>query len=59
MRRILRMKKLITVVVCAGIPMIISTILQRMFQFSDNIMVAIYFVMLFILFFLFKKKGWI
>lgn len=53
------MKRLIAVVVCAGIPMIISTILQRMLHFSDNIMVAIYFVMLFILFFLFKKKGWI
>lgn len=53
------MKRLITILVCAGVPMIISTILKNIFQFSENIMVAIYFVMFFGLFFLSKKKGWI
>lgn len=53
------MKRLITILVCAVVPMIISTILKGLLQFSDNIMVTIYFVMFFALFFISKKKGWI
>jgi len=38
--------------------MIVSTILQQVFHFSDYLMIAIYFIMFAILFFFVKKKGW-
>ncbi|MGN0290866.1 MAG: hypothetical protein ACI4C5_02960 [Lachnospiraceae bacterium] len=52
------MRNILAVVVCAGIPMIISAILKNIIGFSDYIMVTIYFVMFLGLFLLGKKKEW-
>ena len=41
-----------------AIYIIVSTILQQVFHFSDYLMIAIYFIMFAILFFFVKKKGW-
>lgn len=54
----IKMSKIISAMVCVFIPMIISTILQQVFHFSDYLMIAIYFIMFAILFFFVKKKGW-
>lgn len=53
------MKKLLILLVCAGVPLIVSTGLKYILEFSDNIMVLIYFVLFFGLFLLAKKKQWI
>lgn len=59
LRRIHRMKRLVTLLICAGVPLIVSSGLKYVLEFSDNIMVLIYFVLFFGLFFLAKKKRWI
>ena len=55
----IKMSKIISAMVCVFIPMIVSTILQQVFHFSDYLMIAIYFIMFAILFFFVKKKGWL
>lgn len=52
------MRNILAVVICAAVPMIISTALKSIIGFSDNIMITIYFVMFFVLFLLGKKKEW-
>ena len=54
----IKMSKIISAMVCVFIPMIVSTILQQVFHFSDYMMIAIYFIMFAILFLFVKKNGW-
>lgn len=53
------MKRPVTILICAVIPMIISTILKMLLKFSDNVMISIYFIMFGTLFLISKKKGWL
>lgn len=52
------MNKILSAMVCVLIPMIVSTILQQVFNFSDYLMITIYFIMFAGMFFFVKKKGW-
>lgn len=51
------MKKIIVGLVCVLIPMLISTVAQQIWGFSDYIMMTIYFVLFALFFFIAKKTG--
>ncbi|MDD6183716.1 MAG: hypothetical protein PUB25_08395 [Lachnospiraceae bacterium] len=48
------MKKMVTILVCAAIPLLVSGLAKQVWNVSDFVMVGIYFVLFFILYFISK-----